>query len=127
MGIIDYWHCYLAISPLKVEILDEVKLYDILFICSFKIQNQGIDHQEAQGHLILQMRLSSFWYNWDNVSHVIMKIYSIINLNESKCDLCTMDYIPQSPTHCSKVNIECVLKCTKFSVKQANDYMFETN
>ena len=38
-----------------------------------------------------------------------------------------MDYISQSPTHCSKSNIECVLKCTKFSGKQVNGYMFDTN
>ena len=38
-----------------------------------------------------------------------------------------MDYISQSPTHFSKVNIECVLKCTKFPQKQANGYMFQTN
>ena len=38
-----------------------------------------------------------------------------------------MDYIPQSPTHCSKGNLECVLKCTKFSQKQANGYMLHTN
>ena len=38
-----------------------------------------------------------------------------------------MDYISQSPTHCSKVNIEYVLKCTKFPGKQTNAYIFETN
>ena len=53
--IVDYWHCYLSVSPIKVEIIDNVKLSDILIICSFKIQIQGIDHQEAQGHWIFQM------------------------------------------------------------------------
>ena len=38
-----------------------------------------------------------------------------------------MDYISQSRTHCSKVSIECVLKCTIFPGKQANGYMFDTN
>ena len=38
-----------------------------------------------------------------------------------------MDYISQSLTICSKINIECVLKCTKFPQKQANGYMFQTN
>ena len=38
-----------------------------------------------------------------------------------------MDYISQSPTHCSKVNIECLLKCTKFPGRQANGFMLETN
>ena len=38
-----------------------------------------------------------------------------------------MDYISQSPIHCSKVNIECVLKFTKFPGKQANGYIFKTN
>ena len=38
-----------------------------------------------------------------------------------------MDYISQSPIHCLKVNLECVLNCTKFTGKQANNYMFETN
>ena len=52
-------------------------------------------------------------------------MYSIINFKESKCDLYTMDCISQSPTHCSKVNIECVLKCTKCPGKEANGYMFE--
>ena len=56
LGIIVYRHCYLALSPLKFEILYQVKLSDIIFICSFKIQTQGIDHQEAQGHWIFQMR-----------------------------------------------------------------------
>ena len=71
------------------------------------------------------MSSSSFLYNWDNISHFIKKIYDIINFDESTCDLYTMDYIPQSPTHCSKGNIECVLKCTKFPGKQANGYMFK--
>ena len=55
LGIIYYQHCCLAVFPLKVEILDEVNLSDILVICSFKIQIQGIDHQEAQGYWIFQM------------------------------------------------------------------------
>ena len=38
-----------------------------------------------------------------------------------------MDYISQPPTNVLKGNIECVLKCTKFPGKQANDYMFGTN
>ena len=38
-----------------------------------------------------------------------------------------MDYISQTPTHCSKGNLKCVIKCTKFPGKQANGYMFETN
>ena len=70
---------------------------------------------------------SSFLYNWDNVSYVIKKIYGIINFHDSKCDLYTMDYISQSPTHCSKVNLECVLKCTKFLEEQTIGYMFQTN
>ena len=37
-----------------------------------------------------------------------------------------MDYISKSPTHGSKENLECVLKCTKFTGKHANGYMFET-
>ena len=51
----------------------------------------------------------------------------MINVKESNCDIYTMDYISQSPIHCSKVNIKCVLKCTNFSGKQANGYIFETN
>ena len=73
------------------------------------------------------MSSSSFLYNWDNFSHIIKKTYYIINFNESTCDLYSMDYISQSPTHCSKLNLECVLKCTKFPQKQANGYMFQTN
>ena len=38
-----------------------------------------------------------------------------------------MEYISQSPIHCSKENIKCVLKCTKFPGKQSNYYMFDTN
>ena len=38
-----------------------------------------------------------------------------------------MDYISQSPTHSSKGNLECVLKCTSLTVKQDNGYMFGTN
>ena len=38
-----------------------------------------------------------------------------------------MNYISQSPIHCSKGNLKYVLKCTKFPGKQANGYMFKTN
>ena len=38
-----------------------------------------------------------------------------------------MDYIPQSPTHCLKCNLQCVLQCTKFSDKQNNGLIFQTN
>ena len=38
-----------------------------------------------------------------------------------------MDHIPQSPTHFAKVNLEFVLKYTKFPQKQANGDMFQTN
>ena len=37
-----------------------------------------------------------------------------------------MDYISQSPIHCSKLNLKRVLKCNKFPGKQANGYMFKT-
>ena len=73
------------------------------------------------------MSSSSFPYNWDNVIHVINKIYSIINFRESKCGIYNMDYISQSPIHCSKVNIERVIKCTKFPGRQANGFMLDTN
>ena len=39
------------------------------------------------------------------------------NFKDSMCDLYTMDYIYQSPTHFSKGNIGCVLQCTKFPDK----------
>ena len=38
-----------------------------------------------------------------------------------------MEYISQSPINGSKVNLKCVLKCTKFPIKQANGYMFKMN
>ena len=38
-----------------------------------------------------------------------------------------MGYISQSLIHCSKENLKCVLKCTKFPGKQPNGYMFKTN
>ena len=38
-----------------------------------------------------------------------------------------MDYISQSPTHCSKGNLECVLQCTKFHLIQKNGLIFKTN
>ena len=38
-----------------------------------------------------------------------------------------MNYISQSPTHCSKGNLQCVLRCTKFPDKQTNGYIFQTN
>ena len=49
LGIIDYLRCFIAVSPLKLEILVVVKLYDIHVICSLNIQKQGIDNQESQG------------------------------------------------------------------------------
>ena len=73
------------------------------------------------------MSSSSFPYNWENVIQVTKKHYSIINFKESNCDLYTIDYISQSPIHCSKVDLKCVLKSTNFPGKQANGYMFETN
>ena len=38
-----------------------------------------------------------------------------------------MDYISQSPIHCSKGNLKCVLKCIKFPEKKGNGYMSKTN
>ena len=73
------------------------------------------------------MSSSSFLYDGENVSNIIKKIYEIINFNESTCDLYTMDYISQSPTHCSKGNLQCVLQCTKFPDKQNNGLIFQTN
>ena len=73
------------------------------------------------------MSPSSFLYNCNNVSHVIKKIFEIIDFNESRCDIYTMDYISQSPTHGSKGNHKCVLQCTKFPQRQVNGYMFQTN
>ena len=46
---------------------------------------------------------------------------------ESNFDIYTMEDIYQSSTHCSKINLECALKCNNFSGKHANGYMFETN
>ena len=57
-----------------------VQLSNIVVVYSFKIQIQGIDHQEAQVHWVFQMSSSIFPYNWDNVIHVIKKINYIINL-----------------------------------------------
>ena len=37
-----------------------------------------------------------------------------------------MDYIYQSPIHCSKVNLKCVIKCNKFTGKQSNGDILET-
>ena len=73
------------------------------------------------------MSSSSFPYNWDNVTNVIKKVYDKMNFNESTCDIYTMDYTYQSPTNISKVDLECVLQCTKFPQKQANGYMFQKN
>ena len=87
------------------------------------MQNQGTDHQEAQGHCIFQMSSS----RWCNVIHATKKIYSIINFKEFKCNLYTMDYIYKSTIHCSKENLKCVLKCTKFPEKKGNGYRSRTN
>ena len=38
-----------------------------------------------------------------------------------------MDYIYQSPTHCSKGNLRCFLQCTKFHYKQNNGLILEKN
>ena len=73
------------------------------------------------------MTSSSFLYDWGNISNVIRKIYELIHFNESWCDLYTMDYISQSLTHCSKVDLECVQQCTKFHQLQTNGLIFETN
>ena len=107
-----------ALSPLKVEIIYEVKLSDIIVICSFKIKIQGIDHQEAQGHWILQISSSRITYNGDNVIHVIKKLYYILNFKTSEYILYTIDYISQSPIHCYRGNLKSFLKCTKFLKKK---------
>ena len=38
-----------------------------------------------------------------------------------------MYYISQSPTHCSKGNLECVLQCTKFHQIKNNGLIFKKN
>ena len=38
-----------------------------------------------------------------------------------------MNYISQSPIHCSNGNLECVINCTNFHEKKGNGYMFKTN
>ena len=38
-----------------------------------------------------------------------------------------MDYVSQSPTHFSKVNIQCVLQCTKFPYNLKKVLFFQTN
>ena len=38
-----------------------------------------------------------------------------------------MDYIYQSLTHCSKGNLQCFLRCTKFPDKQNNGLIFQKN
>ena len=118
-GIIFYQHFYLSVYPLKVEILDWVKFLIFLsFVYSrFKFKALITKNHKAIGF----SSLSSFPYNWDNVIHVIKKIYSIIKFKDSKIDLYNMDYISQSPIHCTKENIECVLKCIKIPGEQAND------
>ena len=73
------------------------------------------------------MSSSRFLYDWENISNVIRKIYELINFNESGCDIYTMDYIPQSPTHCSKDNIQCVLQCTKVNHLKNNGLIFDIN
>ena len=101
----------------------------MIFVSSvaFKISTTKIDNQEAYGNWYFQMSSSSFIYDWENVSNVIRKIYELIHFNESGCDLYTMDYIPQSPTHHSKCNIQCVLQCTKFHRIQNNGLIFKKN
>ena len=38
-----------------------------------------------------------------------------------------MDYISQSPIHCSKGNLKFFLRCTKFPGNKGNVYMSKTN
>ena len=38
-----------------------------------------------------------------------------------------MDYISELPIHCSKANLKCVFKCTKFPENKVNGYMSKTN
>ena len=73
------------------------------------------------------MSSSIFLYDCEHVTNVIKKIYEIIDFNESTCDLYTMDYIYQSPTHCAKGNLQCVIQCTKFPDKKTNGYIFQKN
>ena len=116
-----------ALSPLRVEIPDLVRLSDILVICSFKIRIQGIDYQEAQGQRIFQMSSLSFLYNCDNVIHVIKMIDSTINDKESKFDMYLWTTFHKSPIHCLKGHFKCVLNCTNFPEKKVNGYMSKTD
>ena len=38
-----------------------------------------------------------------------------------------MNYISQSPIHCSNGNLKCVINCTDFPEKKGNGYMYKTN
>ena len=69
---------------------------------------------------------SSFTYELEKNSNFIREIYELINFNESGCDIYTMDYSSQSPTHCSKGNLEYVLQCTIFHQIQNNGLIIET-
>ena len=73
------------------------------------------------------MTVSSFQYDWENVSNVISNIYQLINFDDVGCDLYYMDYISQISTHCSKSNLECVHQCIKIHQTKINGLIFKTN
>ena len=72
------------------------------------------------------MTSSIFPYNWETVNFVLKKIDSIINYKYSMCDLYSMEYISESPNHCTKVVLQCVQNFTNIPVNKVIGYMFET-
>ena len=73
------------------------------------------------------MTSSSFTYDWETVNSILNKIDSIINYKDSMCDLYTMEYISESPNHCSKGVLQCIQDCSNIPVNKVIGYMFKTN
>ena len=82
---------------------------------------------KERGQWIFKMTSSSFPYNCETVHYVLKKMYSIINYKYSMCDLYTMEYISESPNHCSKGVLQRVQNFTNIRRNKGIEYNFDTN
>ena len=116
LGIIDYQHCYQLFLHWRLKLLIQLSYLILLSSVHSRYKFKALITKKHKA-IAFPNQFIKFPYNWDNVIHVIKKMYSKIKFKDSKCDIYTMAYISQSLIYCSKGNLECVLKCTKFPEK----------
>ena len=127
LGIIYYRNCHQLFLHWRLKFV--IKWSYMIFVSSEKFKIHTTRHWSPRriGPLDFPNEFIKFSLWLGIFSNVIKKIHEIINFNESTCDIYTMDYISQSPTHFSERNLGCVLQYTKFTYKKTNGYVFQKN